>query len=155
MDEFLSANYWDNRYRDQNTGWDVGYATPAITAYIDQLTNKDISILIPGCGNAYEAEYLAAKGFVNITCIDISPALCNALTERWRGQPMQVVCGDFFAHQGQYDLILEQTFFCALNPSLRDDYAKQMAHLLKPGGKLVGLLFDCERERIAFERASE
>jgi SAM-dependent methyltransferase len=51
------------------------------------------------------------------------------------------VQSDFFDHQDSYDLILEQTFFCALSPSLRNDYVTHMHRLLKSGGKLVGLLF--------------
>ena len=53
---------------------------------------------------------------------------------------------DFFAlsADNQFDLLIEQTFFCALPPSLRPAYAQQCARLLRPGGKLVGLLFDTE-----------
>ena len=39
-------------------------------------------------------------------------------------------------------MIIEQTFFCALNPALRKDYVDRMYELLKPGGKLVGVLFN-------------
>jgi thiopurine S-methyltransferase len=53
-----------------------------------------------------------------------------------------LIHADFFEHEGQYDLILEHTFFCALDPAYRQRYVSQMAALLKPGGKLVGLLFD-------------
>jgi SAM-dependent methyltransferase len=49
---------------------------------------------------------------------------------------------NFFDHDNSYDLILEQTFFCALNPELREEYSKKMVDLLNPGGKLVGVLFD-------------
>ena len=49
---------------------------------------------------------------------------------------------DFFNLKGQYDLILEQTFFCALDPSLRTKYAEKVNELLTDSGKLVGLLFD-------------
>lgn len=38
-------------------------------------------------------------------------------------------------------MIIEQTFFCALNPSLRNKYAKKMNELLHPKGKIIGLLF--------------
>ncbi|WP_338127391.1 hypothetical protein [Tenacibaculum piscium] len=41
-----------------------------------------------------------------------------------------------------FDLVIEQTFFCALNPNLRLNYAKKMNDLLTEKGKLVGLLFD-------------
>lgn len=45
-------------------------------------------------------------------------------------------------HDGQYDLILEQTFFCALDPLLRTQYVQKVNALLKPNGKLVGVLFN-------------
>lgn len=53
----------------------------------------------------------------------------------------QLIHADFFDHKGEYDLIIEQTFFCALPPRLRNDYLNKIAELLKPEGKLVGLLF--------------
>jgi hypothetical protein len=40
----------------QTTGWDLGWYLP-IKNYIDTLKDKDIAILIPGCGNTYEAAY--------------------------------------------------------------------------------------------------
>jgi hypothetical protein len=36
--------------------------------------NKDIAILIPGCGNTYEA-LIFRQGFTNVTVIDIAPTL--------------------------------------------------------------------------------
>ena len=41
---------------------------------------------------------------------------------------------------------MEQTFFCALHPSQRNDYAVKMKALLKDDGKLVGVLFNKEFE---------
>ena len=51
-------------------------------------------------------------------------------------------CEDFFEHKSEYDLIIEQTFFCAINPSERQNYAKKTHELLVRRGKLAGLLFD-------------
>lgn len=144
----LNNEYWSNRYKNNSDGWDIGYAAPAISKYIDSLTDKNISVLIPGCGNAYEAEYLLNKGFSNITVIDISTVLTERLKERFADQlnRIHIIHDDFFNLQGQFDLIIEQTFFCALNPSMRKAYTEKMASLLKPGGMLVGLLFDREFE---------
>jgi thiopurine S-methyltransferase len=52
-----------------------------------------------------------------------------------------LILGDFFEHHSKYDLIIEQTFLCALDPSLSSNYVKHIAELLKPNGKLVGVLF--------------
>ncbi len=145
----LDNKYWSNRYSNDTATWDTHKITPPLKAYFDQLTNKETSILIPGCGNGYEAAYLLQNGFSNITLIDISTVLYNALEEKFSAylqNSLQIICADFFTHEGQYDLIIEQTFFCALHPSLRNKYAEKMYQLLKPGGKLVGLLFNREFE---------
>jgi len=141
----LDNNYWSNRYSSHTAAWDMGQISTPLKAYFDQLTNKDIAILIPGCGNAYEAGYLLQKGFTNITLLDISTFLCEQLEEKlapYLSTGLKIICGDFFHHQGQYDLIAEQTFFCALTPSLRKAYVEKTHELLTPGGKLVGLLFN-------------
>ncbi|MBI3141253.1 MAG: methyltransferase domain-containing protein [Bacteroidetes bacterium] len=141
----LGADYWSQRYQNGQTGWDLGRVSEPLRLYIDQLVNKDLKVLIPGCGNAYEAEYMLEQGFTNITLIDISDVLVKQLGDRllprFAGK-IALEHGDFFAHRGHYDLIIEQTFFCALLPGFRRDYAVKMAQLLAPGGKLVGLLFD-------------
>lgn len=143
----LGETYWDNQYRANTTGWDMGVVSPPIKSYIDQLENKDQHILIPGCGNTYEAEYLLQQGFSNVTLIDIAPVLVAQLQKKFAGNSnVNIILGDFFEHEGTYDLILEQTFFCAINPALRKDYVNKMKSLLAPGGKLVGLLFDREFE---------
>lgn len=144
----LNANFWDTQYQNNETGWDLNGVSPPLKSYIDTLTDKNLRILIPGCGNAYEAEYLLQQGFTNVTLIDISATLVNRLQEKFANQPMRIIHGDFFEHTETYDLVLEQTFFCALNPSLRERYAAKVYHLLKPKGRVAGLLFN-----VVFEKA--
>ena len=78
----LNENFWTNRYQKNETGWDLGDISTPLKNYFDQLTNKEIAILIPGAGNAHEAEYLFKKGFTNITIIDISPEPLKNIKER-------------------------------------------------------------------------
>jgi len=56
--KLLSKEYWDNRYDSNTDRLDLGVVSPPIQSYIDQIDNKELSILIPGAGNSYEAEYL-------------------------------------------------------------------------------------------------
>ncbi|HEY4797863.1 MAG TPA: methyltransferase domain-containing protein [Bacteroidia bacterium] len=144
---FLSSDFWDDRYLTNETGWDMGEVSPPLKNYIDQLTNKDIRILIPGCGNTYEAEYFLARGFSNITVIDFAPTLVNKLKLKFQNTNIRVVLADFFEHSGTYDLILEQTFFCAIDPELRSAYCGKMHSLLSENGKLVGVLFNKHFEK--------
>ena len=139
----LTSDYWINKYRTNETGWDIGHISTPLKEYIDQLENKDLKILIPGCGNAYEAEYIFEKGFKNVFVIDFSPIALANLKKRVPTIPEeQLICDDFFNHKGKYDLIIEQTFFCAITPNLRSKYANHTYELLSANGKLVGLLFN-------------
>lgn len=145
MENTETQEYWSNRYKEKRTGWDLGYPSTPLKEYIDQLTNKKISILIPGAGNAYEAIYLYEQGFENIFIMDISIIPLENFHNKYPNFPKKhLLHQDFFEHNGQYDLILEQTFFCSFPPSEenRIGYVKKMKSLLKPTGKLVGLWFD-------------
>lgn len=156
----LDATYWNERYLSNNFGWDTGSITTPFKTYFDQLTDKELRILIPGAGNAYEAEYLVNTGFKNVFVCDLAPEPLKNLKERcpaFKDENLLLV--DFFElgnghtelnskrHAStklsvSFDLIIEQTFFCALNPSLRQNYFTKVSQLLKPGGKLVGVLFN-------------
>jgi methyl halide transferase len=140
----LSSKYWNDRYLHNDFGWDIGYVSTPLKTYFDQLTNKTVHILIPGAGNAYEAEYLHQNGFKNVYVCDIAPQPLQNLKERCPDfDPNHLMEVDFFDIQNQtFDLIVEQTFFCALDPVLRQKYFEKVHSLLKPGGKLVGLLFN-------------
>lgn len=143
MTDNLSAEYWNNRYINNDFGWDIGTISSPLKAYIDQLNNKNLNILIPGAGNSYEAEYLHQNGFKNVMVLDFAAEPLHNVKQRVPGFPAQhLVQQDFFEHTGQYDLVVEQTFFCALNPELRRNYVRQMHNLLKPGGQLAGVLFN-------------
>ncbi len=139
----LSPSYWEGKYETNSTGWDIGHLSPPIKAYIDQLENKDMVILIPGAGNSYEAEYLHEKGFKNVSVLDFALQPLHNLKKRIPGFPdSNLYHENFFEHQNKYDLIIEQTFFCALDPILRDKYVQKMNDLLNDRGNIAGLLFD-------------
>ena len=141
----LNADYWENRYQNQNTSWDIGEISNPIKKYIDQISDKDIKILIPGAGNSYEAEHLWQSGFKNIYVLDIAESPLKNLKIRIPDFPNeQCLLMDFFDLNMKFDLILEQTFFCALNPSLREHYVAKTNNLLNEKSKLTGLLFDFE-----------
>jgi methyl halide transferase len=139
----LTSDSWNSRYVQQEIGWDVGEVSTPLKTYFDQLSDKALRILVPGGGNGYEAEYLFRNGFTNVFLLDWAISPLHRFKQRVQDFPVDhLIHQNFFEHKGQYDLIVEQTFFCALDPKLRPAYAKQMDALLKDGGKLVGVLFD-------------
>lgn len=137
------ADYWRKRYQENQTGWDIGEIATPLKAYVDQLNNKELKILLPGCGSGHEARYLFSKGFTNVYLLDFAAEPLERFHLENPDFPVeQILVEDFFQHHAQYDLVLEQTLFCAINPEMRPAYAQKMAELLQPNGKLVGLLFN-------------
>ena len=142
---FLTEDYWTSRYDNDMSGWDVGEITPPLKDFVDTIGDKTLEILIPGAGNAHEAEYLHNQGFTNVTVCDLSKKPLENLKNRCPSFPeSHLIQGDFFDLQSKFDLIIEQTFFCAIDPSLRKNYAEKAKSLLNPNGQIIGLMFDVE-----------
>lgn len=140
-----NITYWQDRYVHQKTGWNIGKISTPLKTYFNQLKDTSLKILIPGAGNSYEAEYLWNKGFKNLYVLDFVKQPLDNLKARVANFPdNQLLNIDFFELENSFDIIIEQTFFCALNPNLREAYKNKMLDLLKPKGKLVGLLFNFE-----------
>jgi len=148
----LDKDYWQNRYEQIQTGWDAGRITTPIKTYFDQVTNKDAKILIPGCGNAHEATYLFENGFTQVYLCDWARAPLEQFAQQNPSFPKeQLICANFFELTlTNFDYIIEQTFFCAIDPMLRPLYAKKTAQLLKKDGRLIGLLFN---EQLQLDRS--
>ncbi len=139
----LDENYWSDRYKTGKTGWNIGFASDPILQYLDQIENKALEILFPGAGNAYEVEEAMKLGFSSVHLLDYAEEPIQNFSLRNPDFPKSFIhLENFFEHEGRYDLIIEQTFFCALDPMMRSDYMLKMKSLLRPGAKLVGVLFN-------------
>lgn len=138
----LNSDFWNQRYQEDNTPWDIGYAAPALINYVEKYCTKSTRILIPGAGKAHEAIHLHQKGYENIFVCDWADNAFDYLRQAASGFPEDhLLTGDFFQLNIEVDLIIEQTFFCAISPTLRQQYVQKTAQLLKEKGKLIGLLF--------------
>ncbi len=138
----LNQRYWAQRYEQRQTGWDIGHASPPIIRYMSGIADRSQRILIPGAGRAYEAVWLHQHGFAQVWVCDWVASAFEHLRRAAPDFPAEhILVADFFQLQQAFDLILEQTFFCAIDPALRPDYVRQAAQLLRPGGILAGLLF--------------
>lgn len=141
-----SERYWDNRYNNDDTAWDIGKISQPIKQWFDNCQNHNKKILIPGAGSGFEAGYAYENGFKNTYYLDFSKA---AITRFSKAFPMfpkaQIIHEDFFNlsdFSGFFDVIIEQTFFCAIEPVMRLEYVKKAYDLLNENGTVVGLLFN-------------
>lgn len=151
----LSPDAWNSRYQSGDTPWDLSGPTPEFKRLLDEGNLPPRGrVLVPGGGRGYDAVLFAERKF-EVDLVDFAPqALEAALIEAARQKlTVFVYRQDFFAlpelpyHACSYDIILEYTFFCAIDPALRPAYVKTAAALLKPGGLLVGLFFPLEMDK--------
>jgi len=141
------SDFWESRYRDHTTPWDAGKVPDALRDYTKRIKSGS-RILIPGCGSAYEAGYLAENGF-DVLAIDFSPAAVELAKKNLFRFGDIVRLADFFEfdYGKPYDVIYERAFLCALPPRMWPQYAPRTAQLLRPGGELAGFFFFRETEK--------
>ncbi|MGE3262457.1 MAG: methyltransferase domain-containing protein [Bacteriovoracia bacterium] len=151
----LSADAWNQFYQDANTPWDLSGPTPEFERLLEE---KQIPlgavVLVPGGGRGHDAIRYAQAG-CEVDLVDFAPQALQLSLELAHKAAAKVYAyrQDFFVlptlpyHRGRYDILLEYTFFCAIDPALRPRYVEAVAQLLKPGGLLVGLFFPLESEK--------
>jgi len=135
--------FWNERYRSSETPWALHKIPNALRSFLKR-TKTGGRVLIPGCGTHHQAiQAFRAAGF-DVVAIDFSPvAIAETRKALRRSGFVGLVQGDFFKHtfRTRFDLIYERTFLCAIHPTRWPRYAKRVAELLRPGGKLVGFFF--------------
>ena len=149
LNDSSSPEYWDQAYKDGNTTWDLGGPTPAFTHWINN-QKKQLSICILGAGNGWDAINFAKKGH-NITAVDFAS---SAISNMRKGSiacnvNLNLIHLDIFnldnIFQSKFDIVLEYTCYCAIDPSMRSDYVEIVNTILKPGGKFVAILFPLDK----------
>ncbi|XP_072964228.1 probable thiol methyltransferase 2 [Typha angustifolia] len=136
---------WEKCWEKGLTPWDLGKPTPAVTHLVQSETLPKGRVLVPGCGTGYDVVTLAsAERFV--VGVDISEgAIMKA--KKWSSSFPNANClflaADFFSWNPTelFDLIFDYTFFCAIDPSMRLDWAKKISDILKPDGELITLMY--------------
>jgi methyl halide transferase len=147
----LSAEYWDRRYQEGSTPWNLGVPAPPLVSLLaspNSPTPGRIAVL--GCGTGYDALLFAEHGFEVVGCdlsaLAIETAKSAALE---RGLTVEFLERDIFAlipeFSQSFDYVLEHTCFCAIDPTLRPKYVELVSTLLRPNGKLLGLFFTHNR----------
>ena len=62
---------WEARYREGNTGWDRGDASPALSSWLETGALAPCRTLVPGCGRGHEVIALTRQGF-EVTALDFA-----------------------------------------------------------------------------------
>ena len=142
-------DFWNQKYKNNDIGWDIGSSTPIFVDWSKTISGKK-NILIPGAGRGHDALYLSKKKH-NIYAVDFSIEAINFLEIKAKELNLEIntICEDFFQlrdYYGQMDIILEYTFFCAINPQLRLKYIKETFKLLKEDGLFIAIILPINKD---------
>ncbi|KAF9003215.1 S-adenosyl-L-methionine-dependent methyltransferase [Cyathus striatus] len=144
---------WDDAWKAKITPWDAGDTQPPLKEAISALSLPDVGrALVPGCGSGYDVLYIAstlgweAVGFdISETAVEKAKMNLSSKSHVPNAEKVKFEQGNFFSlkvpDDKKFDLVYDYTFFVAIPPKLRPDWAKQMASLIKPCGYLITLVF--------------
>jgi len=144
------AAFWSEKYQTGGDGWELGQAAPPLAAYFAGAAEPAGVAAVLGCGRGHEVLLLAERGYRAVG-FDFAPeAIAAGRAAAARAglvDAAQFVEADIFAladseRAGTFDLLVEHTCYCAIDPGRRADYAAVASALLRPGGRLVGLFWD-------------
>lgn len=135
------AAFWDKRFAEGVTPWAASGVPQDLMRHAGTVSGTP-RILIPGCGHAREAAWLAERDW-DVTALDFSSAAVAVAARILAGSPVRLRHDDFFtfSETAPFDLVYERAFLCALPRKCWPDYARRMGELVVPGGALIGVFF--------------
>ena len=145
-----NPEFWEERYSAKNTPWDTKTTTPALINSINDSKSKKIAIL--GCGYSKDSLFLAKKGHM-VYPIDFATRpieYLNRIKSEESIDNLFPIHEDLFNLNREYfsffDIVIEYTCFCAIDPQRRPQYADLVSSILDESGKFIALFFPTERK---------
>jgi hypothetical protein len=142
----LDEAFWSRLYADGQDGWELGRAAPPLERWVAAHDLRDRRALVVGAGRGHEARLLARAG-ARVVAVDYAPEAVAAarVLAASEGVHVDFRQRDVFALRlelERYELVVEHTCFCAIDPARRGEYARVVADVLLPGGSFVGLFWE-------------
>ena len=145
-----SSHFWDQCYKEDNIGWDLGSPTPIFMDWCDSIEGVR-KICVPGAGNGYDPLYFASKGH-EVTAIDFAQHPVDRLKKESKknGIDITILQKSIFdleeSLHNTFDYIVEYTCYCAIEPEMRFKYIQTMYKLLKSGGEMVAIFLPLNKK---------
>lgn len=140
--ERMTGVPWDASYDDGPAPWDFGGPQPAIVAAAGAFTG---TVLDAGCGTGENALYVASLG-LPVVGVDVAETALAVAREHAaeRGLDAEFVALDAFELEKlerQFDTVLDSGLLHTFDSAEKAAYARSLAAVTKPGGKLYVLCF--------------
>lgn len=144
--DLSDSKFWTQIYHDESKpGWDLGEPAVAFKDMFPRLKLPKSRILVLGCGEGHDAAFFAQAGHV-VTGIDFSEEAINRAKAHYGSmENITFLQQDIFTlpHDlnASFDLIIEHTCFCAIEPSRRKELIKLWRRLLHEEGQVMAVFF--------------
>lgn len=143
--------YWSNRYQTGETGWEMNEAAPAFKDMVPRLKLQKSRVLVLGCGSGNDAALFAEEGHI-VTAVDFSQeALDRAQKKYGHFENIKWVKADAFnlpkEFFGAFDIVVEHTFYCAIDPTKRQELVQTWKKCLIDKGFLLGVFFVMDHKK--------
>ena len=150
MKEVSTSKFWQDKYLNNNTKWDIGAPTPILVNY---LKNNSIigKVCVLGCGNGHDAIEFSKFGN-NVYAVDFAKHPLENLKKNALSFDLSINCvnKDIFDLKAEYpnyfDMIYEYTCFCAIDPDRREEYFDVVCSTLKKNGLLFAIFIPLDKE---------
>lgn len=135
------AGFWDLRYQARFAPWDAGRVPAQLRAFVEAAT-RPRTVLVPGCGSAWDVRFLADSGW-QVVGIDFSHEALAAARGIVGEHVNRIRYGDFFAPiaEAPFEVVYERAFLCALPRRRWAEWGRRMAELVETGGVLAGFFY--------------
>ena len=142
--------YWERLYQSGEMGWDLGGPTPIFNKWIETC-KVPLTICILGAGNGWDAVNFATRGHM-VTAVDFSASAVKNMKASAKQNELDIdirhmdIFDLYKVYNNHFDVVLEYTCFCAIEPAKRRNYMEIVRHILKTKGELVGLLVPIDKD---------
>ena len=149
MKRVSTSKFWNQRYLDSNTKWDLGHPTPILTHYLE---NNKISgkACVLGCGNGHDVIELSRYD-IDVYAVDFATeAIKNLRKKLTQIQRVELIEEDIFnlphLYSNYFDFVYEYTCYCAIDPNRRVEYFDMAYKVLRVGGLLFGIFIPLDKD---------
>lgn len=144
-----TASFWESTYREQKDGWEMKECSPVVQKEFGKfieahpLIGEECAVL--GAGRGHEAAWIAERSKMKVVAIDFAESAEREFHRVYPRSKVRFVVEDVFNYLAsspeKLGLIVEHTFFCAIDPEVRAKYFQAVCRALKPGGTLMGIFW--------------
>ncbi len=145
--------HWEKVYqgkRPSEVSWYRPHLEVSLGLIVGAAPNRDAQIIDVGGGESTLVDDVLARGYRNVSVLDISSTALHVAQGRLGADADKVswLCGDVTTHafaRHRYDVWHDRAVFHFLTDSEdRAAYVRQVAHAVKPGGHVIVAAFGPE-----------